>query len=121
MYRRGTGFAPALCACISSCRSAYVLMPVRSIVGRASLFGWTLAVTGRVPFPNLTCRARVAHVRPAPPHAQRKGVSPVKINGTVKFFNAAKGFGFIAPEDGSKDVFVHVTALEAAGIKHLNE
>jgi CspA family cold shock protein len=41
--------------------------------------------------------------------------------GTVKFYNAAKGFGFIAPEDGSKDVFVHATALEAAGIRSLSE
>jgi CspA family cold shock protein len=39
--------------------------------------------------------------------------------GTVKFFNSSKGFGFITPEGGSKDVFVHVTALEAAGISHL--
>ena len=39
--------------------------------------------------------------------------------GTVKFFNATKGFGFITPEGGSKDVFVHVTALEASGISHL--
>jgi cold shock protein len=43
------------------------------------------------------------------------------ITGTVKFFNANKGFGFISPEDGSKDVFVHATALEAAGIRSLNE
>ena len=39
--------------------------------------------------------------------------------GTVKFFNSSKGFGFITPEGGSKDVFVHVTALEASGISHL--
>ena len=38
------------------------------------------------------------------------------INGTVKFYNHSRGFGFIQPEDGSKDVFVHATALEAAGI-----
>ena len=44
-----------------------------------------------------------------------------RINGTVKFFNGAKGFGFIAPEDGSKDVFVHASALEMAGIHTLNE
>ncbi len=41
--------------------------------------------------------------------------------GTVKFYNASKGFGFIEPEDGSKDVFVHATALERAGITNLVE
>jgi len=41
--------------------------------------------------------------------------------GTVKFYNTQKGFGFIVPDDGSKDVFVHATALERAGIRGLNE
>jgi CspA family cold shock protein len=41
------------------------------------------------------------------------------INGTVKFYNSTKGFGFISPDDGSKDAFVHVTALERAGISGL--
>jgi CspA family cold shock protein len=41
--------------------------------------------------------------------------------GTVKFFNATKGFGFIAPADGAKDVFVHVSALERSGITTLRE
>lgn len=41
--------------------------------------------------------------------------------GTVKFFNAAKGFGFIAPEDGEKDVFVHISAVESAGMGTLAE
>ena len=41
--------------------------------------------------------------------------------GTVKWFNATKGYGFIQPEDGSKDVFVHISAVERAGIQRLNE
>jgi CspA family cold shock protein len=41
--------------------------------------------------------------------------------GTVKWFNATKGYGFIAPQDGTKDVFVHISALEAAGIRGLND
>jgi CspA family cold shock protein len=41
--------------------------------------------------------------------------------GTVKFFNTTKGYGFIAPEGGGKDVFVHATAVEAAGLRTLNE
>ncbi len=41
--------------------------------------------------------------------------------GTVKFFNAEKGYGFIKPDDGAKDVFVHITAVQAAGLKGLNE
>lgn len=48
-------------------------------------------------------------------------VNRMRIQGTVKFFNSAKCFGFIAPADGSKDVFVHVSALERAGIPGLNE
>ena len=41
--------------------------------------------------------------------------------GTVKFFNTAKGFGFIQPDDGSKDVFVHISAVERAGLGTLSE
>ncbi len=42
-------------------------------------------------------------------------------SGTVKWFNPAKGFGFIEPEDGSKDAFVHISAVERAGLTGLNE
>jgi CspA family cold shock protein len=42
-------------------------------------------------------------------------------SGTVKWFNSQKGFGFIQPEDGSKDVFVHISAVERAGLRTLNE
>jgi CspA family cold shock protein len=41
--------------------------------------------------------------------------------GTVKWFNATKGFGFIQPDDGSKDVFVHISAVERSGLGRLNE
>ena len=43
------------------------------------------------------------------------------ITGKVKFFNASKGYGFIAPEDGSKDAFVHISALEKVGLSTLRE
>lgn len=41
--------------------------------------------------------------------------------GTVKWFNPTKGYGFIQPDNGEKDVFVHITALERAGLRSLNE
>ena len=43
------------------------------------------------------------------------------INGTVKFYNSTKGFGFIQPDDGSKDAFVHVSAIQRAGLNDLYE
>src|SRR6185312_2066613 len=59
-----------------------------------------------------------AHVRRATSLLRKK--RPMVI-GTVKFFNTSKGFGFIAPEGGAKDVFIHASALEAAGIRSLSE
>ena len=44
-----------------------------------------------------------------------------RVNGTVKFFNHTRGFGFISPEGGDKDVFVHASALERSGVPALNE
>lgn len=44
-----------------------------------------------------------------------------RINGTVKFFNIQKGYGFVQPDDGGKDVFVHITALQQSGLAELNE
>ncbi|SFH61387.1 cold-shock protein [Albimonas pacifica] len=43
------------------------------------------------------------------------------MTGTVKWFNGTKGYGFIEPEDGGKDVFVHISAVERSGLKGLNE
>ena len=42
-------------------------------------------------------------------------------NGVVKWFNGQKGYGFIQPDDGGKDVFVHISAVERSGLSHLNE
>jgi cold shock protein len=49
------------------------------------------------------------------------GVFPMAMSGTVKFFNGERGYGFIKPDDGGRDVFVHITAVERAGLKDLAE
>ncbi len=45
----------------------------------------------------------------------------IMANGTVKWFNPSKGYGFLAPEDGGKDIFIHTSALEKAGLRRLDE
>jgi CspA family cold shock protein len=49
------------------------------------------------------------------------GGDPMAMTGTVKFFNGERGYGFIKPDDGGRDVFVHITAVERAGLKDLTE
>jgi cold shock protein len=53
-------------------------------------------------------------------HHLHRGATYMAV-GTVKWFNSQKGFGFIQPEDGSKDAFVHISAVERAGLAHLSE
>ena len=55
------------------------------------------------------------------PKSNHQSTVETIMNGTVKFFNTAKGFGFIEPDEGGKDIFVHASALETAGIRMLNE
>jgi cold shock protein len=50
-----------------------------------------------------------------------EGVCSMAMGGTVKFFNGERGYGFIKPDDGGRDVFVHITAVERAGLKSLTE
>ncbi len=57
-----------------------------------------------------------------PGQAEQRGEEfPMAMTGTVKFFNAERGYGFIKPDDGGRDVFVHITAVERAGLKNLIE
>jgi CspA family cold shock protein len=97
--------------------------PVRSAVGRASqCFGFDTRHhrPSALPKPELPWAEREPKLAGSF-RAQLERLPPMRISGTLKFYNSAKGFGFITPEDGSKDVFVHASALEKAGIQTLNE
>jgi CspA family cold shock protein len=62
----------------------------------------------------------MGHLMPYPiPDSAKAYLGEHMATGTVKFFNPTKGFGFIAPQDGSKDVFVHISAVERAGMSTL--
>jgi cold shock protein len=75
--------------------------------------GWT-AFYG-IAIPASFCRRDTPRIG----HDRRKSVMPQQ--GTIKFFNADKGYGFIKPSDGGRDIFVHITAVEQAGLASLNE
>src|SRR5271157_4340732 len=66
--------------------------------------------------PRLGCLKCRAILRGAPTETRR-----LMATGTVKWFNATKGYGFIMPQDGGRDVFVHITAVQSAGLRGLNE
>ena len=72
-------------------------------------------------FPDCGCRAEPPSVGLAVERVAGKGSIPMAQTGVVKFFNTERGYGFIKPDDGARDVFVHITAVEQAGMKTLNE
>jgi CspA family cold shock protein len=73
---------------------------------------------GLTTFPQISSMTRL-RTSAACPHANTK--EPHMTQGKVKWFNSQKGFGFIQPDDGGKDVFVHISAVERAGMSNLNE
>jgi cold shock protein len=90
--------------------SHYLMM----IIGVYATLGVFLIIASRNPYAHKAAlwRGLNAHVP--------KGRAPMN-KGTVKWFNSQKGFGFIQPESGNKDVFVHISAVERAGMNTLNE
>ena len=73
-----------------------------------------------MPSPSVNVRPRRRAVRAGGGNHGEKSF-PMAMTGTVKFFNAERGYGFIKPDDGGRDVFVHITAVERAGLKSLTE
>jgi len=78
-----------------------------------------LAIVASVAAPPRFGSAGIPDTSPAIDRAPRKGRDMA--TGVVKWFNAQKGFGFIQPDDGGNDVFVHISAVERAGLSSLNE
>ena len=76
---------------------------------------------GRISATNLRIEGEPMAVGAAPSAAPQRQLTGEKASGTVKFFNAMKGFGFIQRDDGQPDAFVHISAVERAGIPTLNE
>jgi CspA family cold shock protein len=74
-----------------------------------------------MPFPVCECPAEPPAVGLAAGATLGKRSFPMAMTGTVKFFNGERGYGFIKPDDGGRDVFVHITAVERAGLKSLTE
>jgi cold shock protein len=106
--------------CIRRPQSPYAKSRCGPCAAAPSPFGWMLAIAGE-PFPDTESSGlSVGPLTTGSSRTTGKGIR-MRIAGTVKFFNSAKGFGFITPEDGSKDVFVHATAVEQAGLRTLNE
>jgi CspA family cold shock protein len=78
-------------------------------------------VTEVVEIDESTAAAESARPASRPPRGEAASVNPVVVRGTVKWFNQEKGYGFIAPDEGGPDVFVHVTAVERSGLPTLRE
>jgi len=94
----------------------------RGFFGPALLCGHDLGAYQVTPKTRMFRSHEVISVRAHPNSKQRLNArNAIMATGTVKFFNTQKGFGFITPSDGSRDVFVHISAVERAGMSTLNE
>jgi cold shock protein len=94
-------------------------MSTQSSFGRTTWPRRALRVGLTTFFQNLDHYELAAQVRGPSKHVLERSV--LMTQGTVKWFNDQKGFGFIQPDDGSKDVFVHISAVERAGMRSLSE